>query len=52
MKIKTGLAKNIIRAQVVEALRWNTLNNMFNQAIEDMIKQVIITILMIIIVRS
>ena len=37
MKIKTGLAKNIMRAQVVEALRWNT---------------VIITILMIIIVRS
>ena len=44
MKIKTGLAKKIRRAQVVEALRWNTVNNMFNQAIEDMIKQVIITI--------
>ena len=44
MKIKTGLAKKIMRAQVVEALRWNTVNNMFNQAIEDMIKQVIITV--------
>ena len=31
MKIKTGLAKNIIRAQVVEALRWNTLNNMLKK---------------------
>lgn len=37
MKIKTGLAKNIMRAQVVEALRWNTVNNMLNQAIEDIV---------------